>query len=137
MKSFDFYSLYAALRRVEGHELIRVLNRLPEHKYEWEKGEGPIVNVELDSMEPEPENVAVRKVHLDEYGLHILVHEKYGGEDVEIETSDLLPGQLHYLTEYMECDVPLDEEFPIQVAETLSKAVAMASRDYYKSISDK
>lgn len=103
MKHTDFYDTFKSIRH---HIIDEIKAAVKAHggKYSWEDAdEYPIVAANPDCAEPEPLDVCVESVCIDDYGdLEIVATSKQTGEDIFYLTiNDVFVEHLGYILDYM------------------------------------
>lgn len=105
MKCSDFHSI---VRKVKEHEQLELAAAVKAHGGEFDFtqhcGEDcePIIAVNMDSWEPEPQDVIVKRVILDDGDLRLMCEGKLDGEDYKVDPDDVFAGHIDYVI----CAIP-------------------------------
>lgn len=103
MKHTDFYNTFMSIRH---HIIDEIKEAVKAHggEYIWEDSdEYPIVAANPDSFDPEPLDVCIKSIKLDEDGyLSIQATGKQTGEDMDfMSIKDIFVEHLGYILDYM------------------------------------
>lgn len=105
MKHTNLYRTIQDLKKLEKKELIEAVE-LHKGRFEWwsEKDgwscdyQYPIVAVNLSGLYPNPLDVCVRCVFLDENkNIHIIGEDKEYGDEIEVDICDIFVGHVGYI----------------------------------------
>lgn len=103
MKHTDFYD---TLKGIKQHIVKEIEAAVKAHggSFDWieQEVDAPIVAVNPDCAEPEPLDVIINKVSLDEDGFLVIdaVDKEYG-EDIDIDVDDIFVEGLGYIIDYL------------------------------------
>lgn len=129
MKHTDFRSLVHDIKRKEQQELCRALEA-HGGSYSWwnaeEEGfvedEHPIIAVNVNSMFPNPTDIEIRSVSVDNGHLIFVGEDKESGELVDFQAGDVFAGHLGYIidlipdSEWVDDVTTMIEDFAVPVS---------------------
>ena len=103
MKHTDYYNTFESIRQ---HIVEEIKTAVIAHggSFDWIQNEvdAPIVAANPDTSEPEPLDIIINNVSLDEDGdLVIDAVDKEYGEDIDIDVDDIFVEHLGYIIDYM------------------------------------
>lgn len=99
MKHTDYQTEVYKIRNLERIELMRALEA-HGGSYEWGEGDCcPIIAVNPDSSEPEPEDVRVTKVAIIDGSIEIYGVDNKHGEPVDFGIGDIFVGHVSFITD--------------------------------------
>lgn len=100
MKCSNFYYIVKQVKRHEQAELAKALKAHGgSFSFENDDVDNPIIAVNLDNYEPEPQDVLVNSASLDEHGDIVLsCTGKLDGEKYNVDPNDVFAGHLEYVT---------------------------------------
>ena len=101
MKHSDFYSKINEIRKQECQELFAAV-QAHNGCYEWkESEEHPIIAVTPDNTIPNPIDVNVTKVWIENGILHLCGEEKNDGYEIEFKPDEVFAGHLSFIIDYI------------------------------------
>ena len=104
MKCSNFYNIVKQVKQHEQKELKAALEAWGG-SFDFEahqETDRPIIAVNMDNCEPEPQDVYVNSVAIDEDGfLTLQCTGKLDGENYEVEPDDVFAGHLDYVIGYI------------------------------------
>lgn len=124
MKHTDFYTLVQDIKRKEQEELCKALEA-HGGSYSWVNSEGdyitdyPIIAVNVDGICPNPTDVNIHSVYVDNGCLNFVGEDKESGEPIDFKACNVFAGHLSYIIDYIpETDTVKDvtiepDEIPI------------------------
>lgn len=116
MKCSNFYEIVKQVKRHEQEELTKALKAWGG-AFDFEQHpdtDPPIIAVNMDNCEPEPQDVYVNSAAVDENGyITLKCTGKLDGQDYEVEPDDVFAGHLEYVISYIpETDTVKDVTTP-------------------------
>ena len=103
MKHTDFFELEKRINQMEYDELYKAVEA-HGGRYSWEENEDddpPIIAVNVDSCCPNPDDIIVTEVFIEDGHLEIRGVDKTHENEVEFSTSDVFAGHLSAIIGYI------------------------------------
>lgn len=103
MKHSDYQAKIDEIKTLECCELKRAVSAHGGF-YEWSEENGgcpPIIAINSDNSEPEPQDVEITKVAVIDNCLEISGIDKGTGEPIEFDIDDIFPGHLSFIIDYI------------------------------------
>ncbi|NDV63999.1 hypothetical protein [Bacteroides sp. 224] len=100
MKYTDFYAQIEEIKRKECNELYKAVEA-HGGSYEWEDGEEDYPIIAIYSTIPEPIDVNVEKVYIENGALNIVGEDKERGDKIQFQPDEVFVGHLSYIIGYI------------------------------------